>query len=63
MQVLAAFFASDTADRVIRCINASVALSASEIEAMPLPAPNRIIHAMTSRNPEQALRRLYGIGE
>lgn len=63
MKVLAAFFASDTADRVIRCINASVALSASEIESMPLPAPNRIISAMTSRIPEQALRRLYGIDE
>jgi adenine-specific DNA-methyltransferase len=63
MTVLAAFFASETADRVIRCINASVALSASEIEAMPLPPPDAIVAAMAARNPESALRRLYGIEE
>lgn len=62
MKVLSAFFASETADRVVRCINASVALSASEIEAMPLPPPAAIIAAMATRNPEAALRSLYGIG-
>jgi adenine-specific DNA-methyltransferase len=61
MHVLAAFLASEVADRVIRCINASVALSASEIEAMPLPPPAAIIAAMADRDPEAALRRLYGI--
>jgi adenine-specific DNA-methyltransferase len=61
MKVLAAFLASETADRVIRCINASVALSASEIEAMPLPAPAAIIAAMAAHDPEAALRDLYGI--
>jgi adenine-specific DNA-methyltransferase len=61
MKVLSAFFASETADRVIRCINASVALSASEIEAMPLPPPGAIIAAMSARDPEAALRTLYGI--
>lgn len=63
LEMLAAFFASETADRVIRCINASVALSASEIEAMPLPPPATIIAAMAACNPEAALRRLYGIEE
>ena len=58
--VLSAFFASETADRVIRCINASVALSASEIEAMPLPPPAAIVAAMAARDPEAALRTLYG---
>jgi len=61
MKVLAAFFASETADRVIRCINASVALSASEIEAMPLPPPAAVVSAMAARDPEAALRTLYGI--
>jgi adenine-specific DNA-methyltransferase len=61
MNVLSAFFASETADRVIRCINASVALSASEIEAMPLPPPAAIVVAMSARDPEAALRTLYGI--
>ncbi len=61
MKVLASFFASETADRVIRCINASVALSASEIEAMPLPPPAAIISAMAANDPEAALRGLYGI--
>jgi len=61
MNVLSAFLASEIADRVIRCINASVALSASEIEAMPLPPPAAIITAMAAQDPEAALRRLYGI--
>jgi adenine-specific DNA-methyltransferase len=63
MAVLAAFFASKTADRVIRCINASVAVSASEVEAMPLPAPGEIISAMTANDPEAVLHRLYGLTE
>lgn len=63
MEVLSTFLASETADRVIRCINASVALSASEIEAMPLPPPAEIIAAMAAQDPEAALRRLYGIEE
>jgi adenine-specific DNA-methyltransferase len=61
METLAAFFASETADRIIRCINASVALSASELEAMPLPPPATIVAAMAGRDPEATLRRLYGI--
>ena len=61
MDVLSAFLASETADRVIRCINASVALSASEIEAMPLPPPAAIIAAMAASDPEAVLRGLYGI--
>lgn len=63
MKVLSAFLASETADRVIRCINASVALSASEIEAMPLPPPAAIITAMAAQDPEAALCLLYGTEE
>lgn len=36
---LAAFLNSTVADQVFRCINGSVAVSAYELEAMPLPSP------------------------
>jgi hypothetical protein len=61
--IVAALLASETADRVIRCINASVALPASEIASIPLPPPETIITAMTADDPETAVRRRYGIGE
>jgi adenine-specific DNA-methyltransferase len=59
--VLAAFFASQVADRVIRCINASVALSASEIEEMPLPPSDVIISIMHRNDPEASLSAIYGL--
>lgn len=62
MKTLVAFFASETADRVLRCINASVAISASEIEAMPLPTADEIAAAIGSQDLKAALRDLYGIG-
>lgn len=58
---LAAFLATKTADRVLRCINASVAVSASELEAIPLPAADDVVQAMASADPEAAVRRLYGL--
>lgn len=61
VSVLAAFLATKTADRVLRCINASVAVSATELEAIPLPTPEEIIAAMSKANPEAAVRRLYGL--
>lgn len=63
VEILAAFLATDTADRVLRCINASVAVSASELEALPLPAPGDLVAAMASENPESAVRRLYRISD
>ena len=57
---LAAFFSSGMADRVIRCINGSVAVSASELAAMPLPSACDTVAAMASADPEGSLRRLYG---
>jgi adenine-specific DNA-methyltransferase len=56
---LAAFLATATADRVLRCINASVAVSASELEAMPLPAPADLLAALAAPDPEAAVARLY----
>jgi adenine-specific DNA-methyltransferase len=61
LNVVAAFLATDTADRVLRCINASVAVSASELEAMPLPPPDAVVAAMGGHSFEQAIRRLYGL--
>jgi adenine-specific DNA-methyltransferase len=62
LHVLAAFLATDTADRVLRCINASVAVSASELEAMALPAAESVVAAMGQSGFDQAIRQLYGLG-
>jgi len=59
--VLAAFLATDAADRVLRCINASVAVSASELAAVPLPTPESVVAAMDSAAFAQAIRGLYGL--
>jgi adenine-specific DNA-methyltransferase len=61
LNVVAAFLATATADRVLRCINASVAVSASELEAMPLPRPDAVAAAMREHSFEQAIRGLYGL--
>lgn len=63
VSAVAAFLATVTADRVLRCINASVAVSASELEAMPLPAAEAVLAALASRDPEKAVARLYGAAE
>jgi adenine-specific DNA-methyltransferase len=60
VSAVAAFLATMTADRVLRCINASVAVSASELEAMPLPAADNLLTALASPDPEKAVARLYG---
>lgn len=58
---LARFLASRIADRAFRCINASVAVSASELESMPLPPANTVLAALAADDPEGALNRLYGV--
>jgi len=40
--VLAAFLNTASADRVFRCVSGSVAVSAYEMEALPLPAPEAL---------------------
>jgi adenine-specific DNA-methyltransferase len=50
--VLAAFLNSAAADRAFRCVSGSVAVSAYELEALPLPAPEALA----------GLRRLVGQG-
>lgn len=66
--ILAAFLNSRAADRAFRCLSGSVAVSAYELEAMPLPNPSALtglatlVAAGASRERlDQACDRLYGI--
>jgi adenine-specific DNA-methyltransferase len=47
-RTLAAFLNSSAADRAFRCISGSVAVSAYELQAMPLPAPQRLTALRTA---------------
>jgi adenine-specific DNA-methyltransferase len=64
--VLAAFLNSAAADRAFRCLSGSVAVSAYELEALPLPAPEELdelrslVRQQASRQCiEAACARLY----
>ncbi len=64
--VLAAFLNSGAADRAFRCVSGSVAVSAYELEALPLPPPEalaelrRLVRAGATRpRIEAAAARLY----
>ena len=63
---LAALLNSDVVDQVFRCINGSVAVSAYELQALPLPSPDdaKNIEVLVETRPgreavEQAVERLY----
>ena len=65
--VLAALLNSDVVDQVFRCINGSVAVSAYELQALPLPSPHDIegIEELVERRAgqealEQKFEQLYG---
>ena len=65
--VLAAFLNSEAADRAFRCVSGSVAVSAYELEALPLPDPNdlSVLVDLVSRHDnrlsiEAECDRLYG---
>jgi len=66
--IVTAFFNSSTADRAFRCLSGSVAVSAYELEALPLPSPasieslSRLVarHAGPLRLDEE-VARLYGL--
>lgn len=65
-EVLAAFLNSAAADRAFRCVSGSVAVSAYELEALPLPAPQelddlaRLIRLRAAKDHiEAACARLY----
>ena len=66
---LAVLLNSGVVDQVFRCINGSVAVSAYELEALPLPAPDevkeieRLLKRRTSRERlEGVVECLYGDG-
>ena len=68
--VLATVLNSDVADQVFRCINGSVAVSAYEMAALPLPSPEDMeeLVALVERGAgherlEGAVARAYGCGE
>ena len=61
--LLSAFLNTETADRAFRCLSGSVAVSAYEIENLPLPSPSdlkRLLgRRLDQRVVEQATRELY----
>jgi adenine-specific DNA-methyltransferase len=66
VQVLTALLNSETVDQAFRCINGSVAVSAFELEALPLPSPDdtRPLEALVRNGTckskiEKEIRRLY----
>lgn len=59
--VLAAFLRTQAVDRVFRCMSGSVAVSASELRAMPLPPPGAVVGAAEKPAFEQEIGVLYGI--
>ncbi len=65
-EVLSAFLNSRAADRAFRCVSGSVAVSAYELEALPLPSPDALdhLHKLISENAtrdliESECERLY----
>jgi adenine-specific DNA-methyltransferase len=62
--LLAEFLNSSTADRAFRCLNGSVAVSASELANLPLPDPVEFMCALDGQRRRQAVElasaRLYG---
>ena len=58
---LAKFLSTAFADRIVRCISGSVALSASELASVPVIEARAIRKALSSRDPEEALARAYGV--
>lgn len=67
-EVVAAFLNTSAADRAFRCVNGSVAVSAFELESLPLPPPEaldelaRLVASRAARRQlDQASARLYGL--
>jgi adenine-specific DNA-methyltransferase len=65
--VVAAIFNSRVLDQVFRCMSGSVAVSAFELEALPLPSPGELAHLtlLVARQDSRAIDsecdRLYGL--
>jgi adenine-specific DNA-methyltransferase len=50
VETLARFFATETADRVLRCLTGSVAVSAYELEALPLPSVDVLVEWLNANS-------------
>ena len=68
-EVVAAFLNSSTADRAFRCLSGSVAVSAYELEALPLPPARKlarfaglVLRGDSAAALDAELARLYGEG-
>jgi adenine-specific DNA-methyltransferase len=68
-EVLAAFLNSSIADQAFRCLSGSVAVSAYELEALPLPPPaatrelrNAVACGFAREVIDTIVARLYGLG-
>jgi adenine-specific DNA-methyltransferase len=68
--VVATLLNSAVVDQVFRCMNGSVAVSAFELEALPLPAPGALtcLASLLQANASSVVievecRRLYGLAE
>jgi len=68
-EALAALLNTEIVDQLFRCINGSVAVSAYELEALPLPAPEQMEEIerlakrrATKKTLEAAVMRLYNTG-
>lgn len=66
---LSALLNSEVVDRLFRCINGSVAVSAYELKSLPLPSPedmkaiDRMVNRRAKRKTvERAVERLYSVG-
>lgn len=66
LAMLAALLNSETIDRVFRCISGSVAVSAYELENLPLPSPDQLLRRLPPSRAQRssdeigaALRTLY----
>jgi len=66
--VLTAFLNSSAADRAFRCLSGSVAVSAYELESLPLPDPVKLDNlkklvkqGMSRKEIDNACNRLYGL--
>ncbi len=69
-KVLTAFLNSEIIDRAFRCLSGSVAVSAYELEALPLPAPDslaplteRVTDGASREELEEVCARLFFAGE
>jgi adenine-specific DNA-methyltransferase len=68
LRTLAAFLNSTVADQAFRCVSGSVAVSAYELEALPLPPPESLRHldetvqrGASREEIDRACSQLYGI--